>query len=56
VALRILRMGADEAPMTEIRGLIHKMGKWTTRVQANGRWGNGYTELGQGVVECLRGV
>ena len=26
VALRMLGMGPDEGPMSEIRGLIHKMG------------------------------
>jgi hypothetical protein len=30
VALRLLGMSADEGPMTEIRGLIHKMGGATT--------------------------
>lgn len=27
VALRMLGMGPDEGPMTEIRSLIHKMGE-----------------------------
>ena len=27
VVLRLLGMGPDEGPMTEIRGLIHKMGQ-----------------------------
>lgn len=28
VSLRLLGMGPDEGPMTEIRALIHKMGEW----------------------------
>lgn len=59
VSLRLLGMGPDEGPMTEIRALIHEMGKLgndrhgvarrsTTDVI---RRSNGHSELGQGVVE-----
>jgi lanosterol synthase len=30
VALRLLGVGPDEGPMTEIRGLIHEMGEDAT--------------------------
>ena len=56
VTLRLLGMGPDEGPMTEIRALIHEMGGLELRRQQHGRADNRrryvYTKLGQGLAEC----
>lgn len=56
VTLRLLGMGPDEGPMTEIRALIHEMGELEFRRRKRGRADNRrhyfYTKLGQGMAEC----
>ena len=37
VTLRLLGMGPDEGPMTEIRGLIHEMGTYRPFVASPSR-------------------
>ena len=52
VTLRLLGMGPDEGPMTEIRALIHEMGEsnaWcgVERMYSQSRWRGTDTILGQ---------
>jgi hypothetical protein len=61
VALRLSGMGPDEGPMTEIRGLIYKMGGcgcWGMLANIDPWYRRGCrdTNLGEGLVEYTGGL